>query len=365
MQTTINETGPSEYELEITATAEDLAPKIKEALRAQRMRTSMKGFRPGKVPMSLVKKMYGRALALEIAEKSIQETYEKEVVGSDEYDVMGYPKLTTLDYEDVDGDLRAVVKFGVRPPIELQDVEGEQVTRLVHQVTEEDVENEIDRLRKREADMIPKEEEAADEDDYAVIDLQPLDDSTGTPLLGQREEDVSFFMNDPRLKEELREALLGKKMGDTFRVDLPHEGDHDHEHEDEPESELLHVPPKEKEQRAHTHPYQVSLKELMRRELPELTPDWIEEMLGWMQFEDVGIVGPRLLFADEPTGNLDAETGAGVEELLFDLNRTAGTTLLLVTHDLELAHRTERVLRLRSGRLESDERNVELVDRRS
>ena len=60
---------------------------------------------------------------------------------------------------------------------------------------------------------------------------------------------------------------------------------------------------------------------------------------------------PRLLFADEPTGNLDAETGARVEALLFDLNREAGTALVLVTHDPELARRCEQVVSLRAGRV--------------
>jgi putative ABC transport system ATP-binding protein len=65
---------------------------------------------------------------------------------------------------------------------------------------------------------------------------------------------------------------------------------------------------------------------------------------------------PRVLFADEPTGNLDAETADRIEDLLFDLNETADTTLVLVTHDEELAAQTERVLHLRGGQVVGDER---------
>ncbi len=68
---------------------------------------------------------------------------------------------------------------------------------------------------------------------------------------------------------------------------------------------------------------------------------------------------PRVLFADEPTGNLDAETAGRIEDLLFDLNETAGTTLVLVTHDEELAAQTERILRLRGGQIVGDERRAE------
>jgi putative ABC transport system ATP-binding protein len=67
---------------------------------------------------------------------------------------------------------------------------------------------------------------------------------------------------------------------------------------------------------------------------------------------------PRVLFADEPTGNLDAETAERVEDVLFRLNETAGTTLVLVTHDLELAERTQRVLKLRGGRIVGEERSA-------
>jgi putative ABC transport system ATP-binding protein len=64
---------------------------------------------------------------------------------------------------------------------------------------------------------------------------------------------------------------------------------------------------------------------------------------------------PKILFADEPTGNLDAETSEKVEKLIFDLNRDAGTTLVLVTHNLDLASKTHRIIRIKGGSIASDE----------
>lgn len=67
---------------------------------------------------------------------------------------------------------------------------------------------------------------------------------------------------------------------------------------------------------------------------------------------------PKILFADEPTGNLDEETGAKIEDLIFNLNKELGTTLVMVTHDLELAQKTERVLRMKGGKLISDQSSI-------
>lgn len=60
---------------------------------------------------------------------------------------------------------------------------------------------------------------------------------------------------------------------------------------------------------------------------------------------------PDILFADEPTGNLDSETGAQIEQLLFDLNKQQGTTLVIVTHDRELADKCDRIIELKSGQV--------------
>jgi len=64
---------------------------------------------------------------------------------------------------------------------------------------------------------------------------------------------------------------------------------------------------------------------------------------------------PKILFCDEPTGNLDDDTAASMVELIFGLNRENGTTLVLVTHNLELARRCQRILKLRHGAVASDE----------
>ncbi len=64
---------------------------------------------------------------------------------------------------------------------------------------------------------------------------------------------------------------------------------------------------------------------------------------------------PKILFCDEPTGNLDGATAAAMVELIFGLNREKGTTLVLVTHDLELAKKCQRIIRLKSGAVVSDE----------
>lgn len=63
---------------------------------------------------------------------------------------------------------------------------------------------------------------------------------------------------------------------------------------------------------------------------------------------------PKILFADEPTGNLDAETGEYIENLIFELNKKEGTTLVMVTHDLELASKCDRIIRLKNGQVHED-----------
>jgi putative ABC transport system ATP-binding protein len=93
------------------------------------------------------------------------------------------------------------------------------------------------------------------------------------------------------------------------------------------------------EQRLHHHPIQLSGGEQQRVAIAR----------AFMN-------RPKVLFADEPTGNLDAETAQGTIRLIFELNATAGTTLILVTHDPDLTQQAGRILTLKSGKLVADRR---------
>jgi trigger factor len=246
MQTTITQVGPADYRLDVNAPAGDLSPRFDAALRRQRSRVQVRGFRPGKAPLDLVRRQYGPDVAAVLAEQVVQEAFEKEVLSGDAYPLIGRPAVTKLDY-DGSGDLNASIQFGVRPQVDVQGLEGAVLTRLPDTVDEAEVDEEIERLRRRLADETSAEEGyALTATDSALLDLQQLDEE-GAPVIGRVERGVEVVLDDDRVHDALREALPGKHAGDTFRVTLPHGSG----------------------ENVHTHVYEVTVKEARRRTLPE------------------------------------------------------------------------------------------------
>ena len=240
METSIKQATPVEYEFEIHATAEDLESELQKALRAQRSQMDVKGFRKGKVPMELVKKMHGQAIGYRVAERYVQDLFEEKVEEESDLEPLGQPTMTEFDYE-LEGDLKAVIRFGVRPEVELEDVSDVELSMLDHEVTDDDVEDEVERLQIQSADLMPVEDEP----------------------IGDKEEGLTFFLDDERLRGELRDALIGKEAGDTFRVNLPADAP--------PEADPSQVPDEDRL-------YEVTLNDVKRRDLPPVDEAFVREI---------------------------------------------------------------------------------------
>jgi trigger factor len=259
MNVTVQKRSPVDFDLEIHIPADELEERTRAALREQRKKMNLKGFRPGKVPVQMVRKMHGPAIAGEVAQEVIGEIWRDEVAENDEFDVLGAPRLVKLDF-DIDRDLDAVLRFGVRPEFELEEKYEQTVRRLARTVSEADVVEEIERRLLRQAEVVPTEL-PADDESMVVVDLQLIDKESGTPIVGQREVGRELDLTDERLRSEMRDAIVGKKAGDAVRVDLPHHHgpDEGHDHDD------------------HVDRYMVTVQQVRHRIRPELDEDFIRE----------------------------------------------------------------------------------------
>jgi len=218
MSTTIKQTGAVEYELEIQASKEQLDPLIKKALTKVRPNVQAKGFRKGKVPLGMVKKMYGDSVAMEAIHQYIQENYESEVLAKEDLDVLGRPIIDDIEYK-LDQDLKAVVKFGVRPSFILADAGGQEVEKPMVYVREEEVDKEIEIMREQKAEWVDHTEEI-NALDKVTVTMCPVDPESGEVNEGEKQEGLEIALGDGRLQANIKDALVGKKIGDKVEVKL-------------------------------------------------------------------------------------------------------------------------------------------------
>jgi putative ABC transport system ATP-binding protein len=114
---------------------------------------------------------------------------------------------------------------------------------------------------------------------------------------------------------------------------------------------------------SHDQPTQAAMKALQNVGLGERAGHYPRQLSGGekqrVAIARAYVTQPTVLFADEPTGNLDQQTGETVIDILFRMNREYGTTLVLVSHDLELAKRCDRIIQMDAGRIQSPQQTHE------
>ena len=220
MDISVQEITPVDKEITIKANREDLKPKFDKAYKKYKKEIQMPGFRPGNVPVGLIKKRFGKEIEMEEINTYVQEVYEKEIVP--EYEPVGETQMKDMSWES--DELEVIFKIGAKPEFELTNLEELTVDKMVHDVTDEEVEEEVERTLERAGNWIETDEEITEEC-RVTVDAVALDED-GNPVEGEKDEDQKLDLREEGAAD-FREALVGSKAGDTVEMEVGEDDEKD------------------------------------------------------------------------------------------------------------------------------------------
>ena len=247
MDISVQELTSVDKEITIKANREDLADKFNSAYKKYQNQIQMPGFRPGRVPLSIIKKRFGKDIELEEIQKYVEETFQQKIVP--EYEPVGESKMLDLEWEN--GELEVKFKIGAKPEFDLADLNTIEVDKMVHDVTDEEVEEEIERMLEKQGNWEEVDEKITSEH-RVVVDAATLDEND-EPVEGEVDEDQKIDLSDEGSKEFL-DALEGKKAGDKVKMEVGEEDAKDK--------------------------FEIHVKKIEKKEEAELTDEFAKEQSG-------------------------------------------------------------------------------------
>ncbi len=213
MKLSVEELTSVDKEITIKATREDLSEKFDKAYKKYKQQIQMPGFRPGKVPVGLIKKRFGKEIEMEEINSYVEEVYEKEIVP--EHEPVGETQMLDMTWEN--NELEVVFKIGATPEFELKDLKEITIDKMVHDVTDEEVEEEIKRTLQRQGNWEEVDEEITEES-RVTVDAVSLDED-GNPIEGEKDEDQKLDLRQDAAAD-FRKHLVGHKVGDVVEMEL-------------------------------------------------------------------------------------------------------------------------------------------------
>jgi len=225
VEVTIKSNNDCEQEMLITMSQEELAPHFEKAYREAAPALEIKGFRKGKVPMHMIKKMFGASIEYQAVEDISNDIFRKEIESRD-INPIGTPTIVKLDFKP-GTPLTYAIKYEVRPTFELKDYSGLTIEKYIHNSNDTELNNEIERLQQTNSTL--EEAQAIDDDNYvATVDMVDFDEK-GTILSSSKREGMRIYLKEKSTEKEIKEALRGLSIGDVKEVKFTHQhGDHSH-----------------------------------------------------------------------------------------------------------------------------------------
>ena len=243
--------------VDVTATQDELRPEFEKALKKLQKNLKLEGFRRGKVPMNMVRRLYGQRVEIEAIEDILPSLFAK-AARQENLKVVTRASVEDLQYQP-GTDLNAKFSVEVEPEFELKKLENFKLEKQIYAVDEEDIQHELERIQESQA-LWEVTEDAATEKDFVTADLQVVDQS-GVPVIGEKFEGETIALSQKSGEvNEFGRQLNGVKAGDVrtiFMTPPPQEGD------DKPQEQVQ---------------YEVTIKEVKRRILPTIDDDLAKDL---------------------------------------------------------------------------------------
>ncbi len=262
MEVKINEISTSENEVEVTMTYDEIKPDIESEVKKQTKKIQVPGFRKGKVPLSMIKKMYGDALEYDASEKVANSSFWK-IVKDKNLQPVGQPVLSDIKFKPGE-DFHFKVKYEVIPQLDVKGYKDMNVDIPDFQVKDEEVEHEIEHVKKANATQVVEEIVGEDNNFVIKLNLQRLN-GEGVPYAGSKPETFDVDLANENVQKDIVEKSRGKKVGDTFDFTFTDEKKVKNEKGDEEnvKEEFL---------------YKAEIKEIKKYILPELDEEFIKKI---------------------------------------------------------------------------------------
>ena len=215
MQITVENTGALERRMAVQVPAQRVADAIDERIKSLSRTVRLKGFRPGKVPVNIVKQQYGDAVRQEVIEKLLQSTFS-EAVADQKLTPAGGPRIEAFSAEEgQDMTFRAV--FEVYPEFTLADIASLSVDRPAVEIGEIDVDSMIDKLRNQQATYSNADRAAQNTDRVNITFVGTVD---GEEFNGGKGENIPVIVGGGRMLPEFEAGLVGMLAGETKVVEV-------------------------------------------------------------------------------------------------------------------------------------------------
>ena len=243
-----------EVETETTRVAEDVRKKAK-----------LPGFRPGKVPTSLVLKQFAGTIRQQVLESLIPKHLQKQFE-ADNLNVVGTPDISDVHFHDGEP-LTFKAEFEVVPPIELGEYKDVEVPYHDPEVTDEDVNKRIEELRDQKAEYVNIDPRPLEKGDYAVVALESIDGIEGPPV---KQDEMVLEMGGEDTFEAFTDNLLGLSPGDEKEFQVSYPEDYG-----------------AKRMAGKTITFRATVKGIRKKELPELNDEFAQDLGDYRNLDEL------------------------------------------------------------------------------